>query len=548
MKTADAFLADITAHPDDDAPRLIFADWLSDHGDAARGDFIRAQAELARLSEDDPHRADLEHRAGRLLAENGATWLAALPRWLAKETHTFRRGFVAEVTATGLRFLRDGPELCAKTPVESVCLRRLRPHLPGLLAAPHLAGLRRLDLTDNVVRDNDAQALAGSERLAGLRELVLDKSYVWQHGARALVQSPHLANLTTLSLRRTIMDRHGVRGLTDAPHRCRLTRLSLHDNRLDDEGLAAVAASKNLPHLTALDVGYAGISDAGLIALARSALLPRLTSLIVGSHNPFGPTGVAALAAAHRLAELDLQYTNVADAGAAALAGSPSSAHLRSLNLHLCHLTTAGIVALAESPHWANLTTLDISYNDVGGRGTAALVSATLPKLRRLTLQYSRLHAGDIQRLAGAPLLAQLTALDLEGNYDAGAGCAEALAASPHVGNLIDLSLELTGAGDAGAQALAASAAFARLVILNLNRSKIGEAGAQALAASPYLGRLLDLDLSGNEIGNGGARALAESPHLGGLRSLRVSRDKLSKATLAALQARFGARVQVLRF
>src|SRR5262249_9561321 len=161
----------------------------------------------------------------------------------------------------------------------------------------------------------------------------LDQSYVWQPGARALVQSPHLANLTTLSLRRTLMDRHGVRGLTDAPHRCRLTRLNLHDNRLDDQGLAALAASKNLPHLTALDVGYTGIGDAGLIGLARSSLLPRLTSLIVGSHNSFGPTGIAALVAAHRLAELDLQYTNVADAGAAALAGAPSSAHLRSLNL-----------------------------------------------------------------------------------------------------------------------------------------------------------------------------------------------------------------------
>ena len=39
----EAFLEDIVAHPDDDAPRLVFADWLDDHGDADRAEFIRLQ-------------------------------------------------------------------------------------------------------------------------------------------------------------------------------------------------------------------------------------------------------------------------------------------------------------------------------------------------------------------------------------------------------------------------------------------------------------------------------------------------------------------------
>ncbi|MHB1424636.1 MAG: TIGR02996 domain-containing protein [Gemmataceae bacterium] len=49
MTHADAFLQDILAHPDDDAPRLIFADWLEEQGDAgsvARAEFIRAQCAL----------------------------------------------------------------------------------------------------------------------------------------------------------------------------------------------------------------------------------------------------------------------------------------------------------------------------------------------------------------------------------------------------------------------------------------------------------------------------------------------------------------------
>ena len=42
------FLAAICANPDDDAPRLVYADWLDEHGDP-RGEFIRVQVELAAL-------------------------------------------------------------------------------------------------------------------------------------------------------------------------------------------------------------------------------------------------------------------------------------------------------------------------------------------------------------------------------------------------------------------------------------------------------------------------------------------------------------------
>ena len=33
MPVEDAFLADIRDHPDDDTPRLIYADWLEERGD-----------------------------------------------------------------------------------------------------------------------------------------------------------------------------------------------------------------------------------------------------------------------------------------------------------------------------------------------------------------------------------------------------------------------------------------------------------------------------------------------------------------------------------
>jgi uncharacterized protein (TIGR02996 family) len=44
-----AFLAAIRAEPDDDTVRLVYADWLDEHGDAARAKFIRVQCERERL-------------------------------------------------------------------------------------------------------------------------------------------------------------------------------------------------------------------------------------------------------------------------------------------------------------------------------------------------------------------------------------------------------------------------------------------------------------------------------------------------------------------
>lgn len=44
----DMLLRDICAHPADDAPRLIFADWLDEHGQLERAEFIRVQCEISR--------------------------------------------------------------------------------------------------------------------------------------------------------------------------------------------------------------------------------------------------------------------------------------------------------------------------------------------------------------------------------------------------------------------------------------------------------------------------------------------------------------------
>src|SRR5262249_49135917 len=70
----DDFVRAIIENPDDDGPRLVFADWLEEHGQLERAEFIRVQIELARLQKEDERRAGLETREKMLLEKNTRRW------------------------------------------------------------------------------------------------------------------------------------------------------------------------------------------------------------------------------------------------------------------------------------------------------------------------------------------------------------------------------------------------------------------------------------------------------------------------------------------
>jgi uncharacterized protein (TIGR02996 family) len=76
---AEAFLAEILASPDDDAPRLVYADWLEERGDeasVARADFLRLHLALKALAPDHPHRWNGEQELSHLRTGIDADWLA----------------------------------------------------------------------------------------------------------------------------------------------------------------------------------------------------------------------------------------------------------------------------------------------------------------------------------------------------------------------------------------------------------------------------------------------------------------------------------------
>src|SRR5262249_3701076 len=121
MTHHDAFLQDILARPDDDAPRLIYADWLEDNGDPQRAQFIRLQIELANLPMKDPQRKTLEERERTLLDRHGSAWRAATAIPAKFTLAEFTRGFVEAVAAPSAEaFVRSAEQLFAAAPIRVV--------------------------------------------------------------------------------------------------------------------------------------------------------------------------------------------------------------------------------------------------------------------------------------------------------------------------------------------------------------------------------------------------------------------------------------------
>src|SRR5688572_8551928 len=71
------FLNAIRVSPDDDTPRLVYADWLDEQGDP-RGEAMRCGVMLARLPEDDPRRTALEQELRHLEERHAGAWLGPL--------------------------------------------------------------------------------------------------------------------------------------------------------------------------------------------------------------------------------------------------------------------------------------------------------------------------------------------------------------------------------------------------------------------------------------------------------------------------------------
>jgi uncharacterized protein (TIGR02996 family) len=415
MTHDEAFLRDIIAHPDDDAPRLIYADWLEEHGRPGRARYIRTACERARLPAWEARWAELFDLGEDSAPEDkGAPDLSGLPG-LSWSAFAFRRGFAAKVRSSGANsvhaggalrtFLRHAEALYQLAPVEEVEVGQLVDDMADLAASPWLGRLRGLDLH---------LSRLGAEAI------------------RLLAESPHAPRLTELHCSFAGLDLSGVEALTASPLLARLTTLDLsHNDHLGGAAARTLAAAPSPTRLRVLNLARTDLALDALAALASSPVLRTVTDLCLGGNRFFGAGCVDVLLGSPHLtslARLDLSGVGLTAAQVKAWAAAPGLPGLRSLSLAKNRLGPVSVRALTGSALAARLKELDLSDNPLGDNGTRALAES--PNLRGLTvLRLNKTQMGD----AGA----------------------DALVRSPNLPNLVSIAFAFNHYGRAAQKALA---------------------------------------------------------------------------------------------
>ena len=547
MSDQAALLAAIVANPDEDTPRLLYADWLDENlpdktpspssGPAARAEYIRVQCRLARLPFDDPDYPELLEReedlaewlAAHAPAEEAAPHLPADLDWFGTfdsgEDREFGRGFPEQMHYTDYedeprdnidRILPALAEAFANSTARTLNMEdAYGSEIAGVVADPVAAGLRGLCVTNTAGDEDDlaVRALADSEHLSGLRLLQL----TLRPGGdvlRRLVKAQHLGALEALLL--DYPSAAALRALGEARwfRNLRVLRVWL-DNR---DALKAVAEFPRMPNLVSLALnGSIGPTTAAVRKFASSGSFPRLAKLEI-SHARLAPEQVALLArGGWPLRHLKLNRVLVRKAGAEALAAAPFAGTLRVLDLADCEISAGGVGALAASAPLAGLRRLDLTNNPVGTGGLAALVrSKHLRGLRVLALSGCNHSKAPLD---AAALFNFLSALDLP--------------------ELRHLHLDRLPVGIRGARVLGAGGSFGNLTRLSLHGCGLRENGTRAVVESAALPNLTALHMIDNAAGKGLSK-LADPktfPRLGGA---SVGQNRVPQSTLSRLRKRPG--------
>jgi uncharacterized protein (TIGR02996 family) len=336
--TETAFLRTILADPDDDAPRLVYADWLDENGDADRAEFIRLQVRLARMEVDDPEYDTVEARAEELRRVHHIEWLNELPQCEHVNWEVFHRGFISAVKFDHPEaYFAHARQVFAAAPVWELRLHQFYPHHATRLAESRsLRHIRVLDLNDgNRVANQGLEALMASPHLSQLATLKVGRNSLGSAGVRAIAQSGYVRNLRRLRLERNDLFDDGLRYLAASPAMQGLAILDMERTRTGDDAVAALARSQHLTRLRLLDLGNNLLTDSGLSALARSEVLADVRVLYLQG-NSLTDRGVWALSESPqfgRLERLFLQQNAIGDDSALALARSPHLTQLREIYL-----------------------------------------------------------------------------------------------------------------------------------------------------------------------------------------------------------------------
>ena len=534
---ADALYRAIVRHPDDDTPRLVYADWLQENGRGEEGEFLRVQCRLAAIEPDDPEYPELLDREaelrlwlvahvpgprptfpGGLAVEGGSHWWGktyrGFPRYL--EFDGYQKYGVKPMRALAASLARAFDSL----PTRWLVVRDVTvAQLGALLKQAVLARLAQLTVVlsaNGGEADEVARLLAGSRHLRNLRGLSLRVPF-GEIGCAALAGAPW-GELEWFAPTCHEITPAGLRSLAGASWFRNLRELVLEDG-LPDDTFETLVRLPAFPHLHTLDLSRNGFREAGWLAFKGTRAIPALARLELAEGDVSGGNMLQlAQATGFGLRVLNVRQCGAGPGTGAALAESQWAGSLRVLNLSRNALHPTEVRAIAACKKFTELRHLDLADNGLGPTGLAAL--ATNPALRGLRMLRLDGRPGESRGLGPAHFdrfLAKLDAPDLR-------------------------HLDLSGrpVGPKAARRLT-DPKFASLTRLGLRGCKLTDPAVAALVAAPALRNLIELDLRDNRLA--APEALADRAVLPQLASCSLADNALPAPVVRKLRRRPGVRV-----
>jgi uncharacterized protein (TIGR02996 family) len=365
MSEREALLAAIRTAPDDDLPRLVYADWLEENGDSLpaaerhsagdRAAFIRAQIESARAEPYSIPARSAAERAGKLLHSiNRENWTQHL-RGMVLDCE-FERGFVGHAIVDVAQFPEVANTLFDSDPVRS--LRAVRPGhleyevlLDPFFAAPRLTQLTALDLQNSELNYDDPEKLIACPHLTGLTHLSLRSNPLNPDWFRRFIEGDQFPNLTSLDVAdNSHLGPAIAKAFRQASHRP-FNRLNLNGIGFRSEDLKRALGGDCVSEVEELRLRWdAGDDRPGpLTQLELSWVIPW-----------------------KQLRLLDLEGQGIGMTGVREIVSHDQARCLRWLNLARNYIGQSGVHLLTEESS-LKLYYLDVRHNDLSAKDALAL-------------------------------------------------------------------------------------------------------------------------------------------------------------------------------
>lgn len=480
---------------EDDTPVLAYADWVQEHGDEARAEFIRLQCQSARSPVWAEGYTAAAVRADALLVRNVARWSAELdPLYAAglrpldvglfnlfhaspgadpeplndlERCPLFDRGLLAKIVLTPENLSAHAGRLYAALPTRHLVLAYNRPparplgpddlrpirslgiEQPSMAcdlswlepALQHQPGhLRSLSVRCESFTPESVSLLARSEALGGVRRLELPVDDASLAGLAGRVKDLGLESLTLtgeFSADHLPVLLSGRTGKT-----LRSLRLCPLSGRAD--GHVAAVVARTLPALESLDLRNTSLDSASIDRLTDSPNLPSLIDVNLEGCRIRNHSRLALPLGAGRrpLARLSLKGCKLPPRCLTSLFQSPAAAGLQWLDLGKNEVSDPTLLALVRSPMARTLRWLRLGSTPAGDKSVTALAAASFPQLEALDLSVTGITETGVVAVLESASLPQLRSFK-PGSVSVGPAGLRRIVAGPRLGSLVEWELVL---------------------------------------------------------------------------------------------------------